>query len=202
MRRNRTLGRSGSAVSGVLALAGVFALSGCGGDAAGDTGIATAGGTAAPTASATPSLSAEQAGLKFAQCMRAHGVDMPDPQVGSGGGMSIRIQGRVSPQTVQKAQQACKQYMPQLGGSRGPGKLDAAAQERALKFAKCMRDNGVDMPDPDFSGGGVRIRAQGGGSRGAGQGPNPDDPTFQKALKACRSLLGGDGGFSVHRGPQ
>jgi hypothetical protein len=197
MRRRRTLIGPGAALA-----VGVLTLCGCGGAAGGDSGIATAGGRATPTASATPSLSAEQAGLKFAQCMRAHGVDMPDPQVGAGGGTSIRIQGKVTPQTVDKAQKACEQYMPKLGGTGSRGKPDAAAQERALKFAKCMRTNGVDMPDPDFTGGGVRIRSQGGGSGGAGQGPRPDDPTFQKALKACRSLLGGDGGFTTHVGPQ
>ena len=31
---------------------------------------------------------AEEAGLKFAQCMREHGVDMPDPGVGRGGGLT------------------------------------------------------------------------------------------------------------------
>jgi hypothetical protein len=189
--------RSTWAVAGVVA--GSLALAGCGGAAEG-AGVATAGGTAKPTASASPSLSAEDAALKFAQCMRAHGIDMPDPTFNGRGGAAIRIQGG-SPQKAQKAQEACKQYMPRIGGS-GPGKLDAAAQERALKFAKCMRENGVDMPDPDFSGGGVQLRAHGGSSSGngtdsAGQGPNPNDPTFQKAMKACRSFLGGDGGFTT-----
>lgn len=189
------------AVAGLVA--GSVALAGCGGPAEG-AGVATAGGSATPSASATPSLSAEDAALKFAQCMRAHGVDMPDPTFNGSGGVAIRIQGGATPQKVQKAQEACKQYMPRLGGN-GPGKLDAAAQDRALKFAQCMRDHGVDMPDPDFSGGGVQLRARAGsssgsGSKNVGQGPNPDDPTFQKAMKACRSLLGGDGGFSTSKG--
>ena len=196
MKRIGTLASGGAVV-----LIGAVALSGCSGGGKGTNGVATAGGTAKPSASASPSVSAEEASLKFAQCMRAHGVDMPDPETNGRGGVSIMIRGGASPQVVQRAQKACEKYMPRLGRS-GPGKLDAAAQDRALKFAQCMRDHGVDMPDPDFSGGGVRIRANGGGKNTLGQGPNPNDPTFQKAIKACRSLLGGDGGFSLSTGPK
>jgi hypothetical protein len=56
--------------------------------------------------------------LKFAQCMRAHGVDMPDPQVGNG---QVRIQIRsrgakssLNPSSpgFRDAQDACKSLQP------------------------------------------------------------------------------------------
>lgn len=184
------------------ALAGALGVAGCGGGTGGD-GIATAGGAATPSASASPaaSLSPEDAALKFAQCMRAHGVDMPDPKFGSGGGVNITIKGNAPQQVVQKAQKACQQYMPRAG-SAGPGKLSAADQERALKFAQCMRDHGVDMPDPTFSGGGVQLRVGGGPGKttqsSGGRGIDPNDPTFKAAQQACRKYFGGGpGGFST-----
>jgi hypothetical protein len=189
--------------SAAAALVGALAVSGCRGGTGG-VGIATAGGNATPSASASPaaSLSPEDAALKFAQCMRRHGVDMPDPKFGSGGQFTVAINGNAPPQVVQKAQKACQQYMP-MGGT-GPGKLSAADQERALKFAQCMREHGVDMPDPTFSGGGVQMRVGGppqSGSSGRAFGPN--DPTFKKAQQACRKYFGGGpGGFSISGGSQ
>ena len=71
-------------------------------------------------------------------------------------------------------------------------------QETMLEFASCMREHGVDMPDPDFSGGGARMQFR----AGAG-GVDPESPTFQKAQEACQEILEeafGDGpGFSGRR---
>jgi hypothetical protein len=50
------------------------------------------------------------------------------------------------------------------------------------KQAKCMREHGVDMPDPDPTGkGGMRIG-----------GPGDDPKKFEEAAKACGL------GMSVH----
>ena len=72
-------------------------------------------------------------------------------------------------------------------------------QETMLEFAACMREHGVDMPDPDFSGGGARMQFR----AGAG-GVDPESPTFQKAQEACQEILEeafGDGpGFRVGGG--
>ena len=61
---------------------------------------------------------------------------------------------------------------------------EAADQMRA--YAKCMREHGVDMPDPEFSGqgGGVRFRMG-----GPGNGPDPNGATFRKAEEACGDIL-------------
>ena len=61
-------------------------------------------------------------------------------------------------------------------------------QQAALDFAECMREHGVDMPDPEFSGDGVRIQI----SREGGLDPMSD--TFKQAQEACGSLFGGPGG--------
>ena len=73
-------------------------------------------------------------------------------------------------------------------------------QEQALAFSKCMRDHGIDMPDPTFS-------ADGGGLSVSIGGPPDSDPTndgplidfnskeFQDASEACGGP--GGGGFAV-----
>ena len=184
----------------VLALAGAA----CGASPSESAdGIATAGGSAdTDKASAKKgSTDPQQAALDFAECMREHGVDMPDPEFsGDGKGMvvigptasSAGASGTVSaapapPQGFEEAHEACRHHMDGLIQD-GQAQMDPEAQDRALKFAQCMRDNGVDMPDPDFSGGGVRIQI----SREGGLDPLSD--TFKKAQEACGSLFGGPGG--------
>lgn len=55
--------------------------------------------------------------------------------------------------------------------------------DQAAEFAGCMRENGVDMPDPQVDGdGGVQMRLP------AGAKPMAEDDDFAKADKACASL--------------
>lgn len=155
-----------------LPLMAVLALTGCA-QQSGDDGIASAGiGTAAATPSAGPSLSQQEKGLKFAQCMRENGVDMPDPDP-DGGPVRVRISGGpVDRDKFEKAQQACKQYSPFAEG--GPANADPQMAENMRKFAQCMRDNGVpNFPDPD--GGRVMIDKSIG-----------EDPDFEPAQKLCQ----------------
>src|SRR5207237_750975 len=56
---------------------------------------------------------AEQAQLKWAQCMREHGVNVPDP--GQNGGVQVQIPDQ---QQFEDAQNACKQYAPKGPTSR------------------------------------------------------------------------------------
>lgn len=63
-------------------------------------------------------------------------------------------------------------------------------QEKALKFAQCMRDNGVPMEDPDVSSGGA-----GGGMSVRIGGEGIDETKLQAAMQACREYSPmGDGG--------
>ena len=152
-----------------------------------------------PATTAAASTSSKQAdALKYAQCMRSHGVDIPDPQTtGSGGGFAIRIQGGpgsgINPDstTFQNAQKACQSLLPN-GGQLTP-QQQAQAQQNALDFARCMRAHGVDIPDPQPGSNGAGIRIGGPGSAKI----NPDDPNFQSAQQACGSKLGKAGTFSV-----
>jgi hypothetical protein len=53
-------------------------------------------------------------------------------------------------------------------------------QEGALKFARCMREHGIDMPDPTFQGGGVTMKVT---SR------QTQTPAFKRAERDCSRFL-------------
>ena len=66
-------------------------------------------------------------------------------------------------------------------------------QEAALEFARCMRGQGIDMPDPQVDEQG-RVTMRIGPGPGAGKADRPDPKKFQAAEKACGGLMGaGDG---------
>lgn len=171
----------------IVAVALVALAAGCGQSQA-TTEVASVQGTeTAPQASATPTASVDpkERGRKFAQCMRDNGVDMADPDPDDGGRIRLAIPKGVDPSKVEKATKACRSLSP--FGEKGP-EMTPEQQEQMRAFVQCMRDNGVDMADPDFSnGGGIKIG-----------GPNskikPDDPKFQKASQACRDKMGPIGG--------
>jgi hypothetical protein len=111
-------------------------------------GIPSVNGSAAP--SATPSLSGLEQTLKFTQCMRAHGVPMPDPVIN---GDDIRNESYdkdpVDKETVDKAEEACKQYRPVPSADQ-----IAQKTEKSREYSRCMRQHGVEnYPDPGPDGG-------------------------------------------------
>jgi hypothetical protein len=67
------------------------------------------------------------------------------------------------------------------GHTKPPAAKSATVNEhqQALLFARCMRQHGVDMPDPKFSGGWVAITVD----KGAGQSK------VQAAMAQCKSYL-------------
>jgi hypothetical protein len=66
--------------------------------------------------------------VKFAQCMRSHGIDVPDPSTTSGGGFGFRRSfgsvDRNSP-AFQSAMKACQNLRPRFGRG-GPGAAGGA----------------------------------------------------------------------------
>jgi len=159
----------------VLTLLLVLGPAGCARTADDGTGVATArSGGATPGASPSASASRDpDAPLKFARCMREHGMTwFPDPD--KSGRVEVRTPKGLDPKKMEAAQKACEQFMS--GGTRQ--KPPAADIEAFRRLAKCMRENGVPkFPDPDPDGG-VRID-------GSKVGAGPGDPSFDKAEKLC-----------------
>jgi hypothetical protein len=84
-----------------------------------------------PRLNLTPAQRAQfqQQLVKFAQCMRSHGVNIPDPTFNGGGGFGFRQTfrsiDRNSP-AFQAANKACSSLRPRFGRG-GPGALGAGA---------------------------------------------------------------------------
>ena len=156
--------RRAASLAGSLIAIGLL-LSGCGG------GSTSSG---APNA-AVASLGRQS--LAFAACMRSRGVPgYPDPQVsGSGNGVQVRISpGTANPDSpaFKAADRACHHLMPDLvSTSAGSGQN----QEQDLKFADCMRSNGVPaFPDADRDGAFTLPSTM-----------NQQAPQFERAITAC-----------------
>jgi hypothetical protein len=121
----------------LLAVAALIAA-GCGSNAE------TAG-----TATSTPASKRDKA-MKFSACMRDNGVkEFPDPDASG----ELTIDGVLNGSSLdadspawKQAIRACKDLQP--SGFTGHKRNDKQ-QSAALKFAQCIRDNGVkDFPDP------------------------------------------------------
>lgn len=158
--------------------------------------LAAAGcaGRGEATGSQNEAADREEALLAFTECMREQGVDLPDPQTGEGE-RGLRIvhpeSSGVGREELDKAREACAEH---LEGTFQEHSAEERAefQDRAVEFAQCMRSNGIDMPDPDFS---DTDGPRGGGFRQRIEGFDPDDTDFQAADEECREeVFGADGG--------
>ncbi len=114
--------------------------------------LIVAGCSNAPTETSSGNNAAanHEMAMKFAQCMRDNGVSQfPDPDASGALTIDQVVNGSsVDPNsaTFQQALTACRDLEP--AGFMGQ-KRSAQQQEAALKFAQCIRDNGVkDFPDP------------------------------------------------------
>jgi hypothetical protein len=119
----RAAGMSPLAVVGLACCA--IGLAACG--SAGDTGTGL-------------QSSGVSAGVKFADCMRVHGVpNFPDP------GPSREIPIMQSP-AFQSAQKSCQHL---LGNGLGSGPPSARARAQLLQISRCMRRHDIaQFPDP------------------------------------------------------
>lgn len=164
-------GLAGAAVA-ALALALALVAAGCGGgDEEAAAGRTTTGGTADP----------QDAMLAYARCMRENGADVPDPQ---DGGMVITPES--GPRTeaerrrFDRAHEQCAEHLENARPPQLSEEQQAELQEAALEHARCMREHGIDMPDPRFEGGTARIPL---GKL------DLSDPDFREAQKACEHIL-------------
>jgi len=148
----------------------------------------------------SPTPDPQKAMLAWAQCMRDHGVNLPDP--GAGGG-PVNI--TADPATMDAAQNACRSLLKGQDMHQPSAAEQAKMRDALLKFSACMRAHGINLPDPTFSGNGATLRA------GDPTDPSmdPSSAEFQAAQKACEKNLPNSGkgmvttgGGSAGSGPQ
>lgn len=156
-----------------------------------------------PDAAATEAPDNETQLIAFSQCMRDNGIDIGDPTVDSDGNASFGGFGRIGgdgdgpPEGIQEAFEECGNLLEDLQlGFQDRDFTDF--EDTLLVLAECMRDNGIDMDDPDFSDFGFGGGDGEGGGGGRGGGPFGDvdfnDPAFQAALEECSDIISGFGG--------
>jgi hypothetical protein len=91
----------------------------------------------------------------YAKCMRANGVDMPDPNGDGVIGLPAQKVGSPESKIMEAANEKCRTLMP-AGGE--PPKMSPEDIEKVRAQSKCMRENGVpSYPDPDPQTGAVAL---------------------------------------------
>jgi hypothetical protein len=177
-----------------LFLACGVVVAACGG--AGSPGVASIGSSTTTTtspaagASSTNKATVYLDGVKYTECMRAHGVpNFPDPN-GAGNFFSTMSRGIGTVNGVQvdenssfyvKANKTCQHLLPVAT----PAQRDQFLA-RTLKYVQCLRTHGIpNMPDPTISDGNIRLSFGPTGLR-------PNSPRLQAAMRACQSF--GPGG--------
>jgi hypothetical protein len=199
----------GRRVFAACALAGTVAigLSACG--SSGSSAAASSGGSGGTSTSASSRYAAR---VKAAECLRAHGVNVPDPSAnggppggaggggaaggGAAGGGGGGYRQLLSTPAGKAASKACASVIGKgfAFGNISPAQR-AQFQQEAVKFAECMRAHNVDIPDPTSNGAG------GFGIFRSIPSSERQSPAFQTATKACASILPRRGGRGGPGGP-
>ncbi len=131
--------------------------------------------------------------MKFAECMRDNGVsEFPDPNASG----ALTIDGIINGSSLDPNSPAWKRAVGACKDLEPPGfmgrKRSAQEQEVALKFAQCMRNNGVpDFPDPTPNGPLIDTsRIPSAAGRGA-----RSIPGFRAAADKCSAVYSGELGL-------
>jgi len=142
-----------------------------------------------PMQNGDQSIVDEESVLAFAACLRAEGLDIDDPGVDDQGNLVPPTPHDVAARTldiaaVHAAFNACSGILAGVIFSHTAEDL-SEREDELLTFAVCMRENGYDMPDPEFSDNGHS------GAGPFGDAIDTDDPAFQTAAQSCEGIVGG-----------
>ncbi len=155
----------------MLLLAATLALGACGGDKADPAGgNSTNGG----------STQIHAAALYAAQCMRSKGYNMPDPTFDQDDNPVFEqpdLGKGVDPNAYKQAHSECNQRLNQAWAAAGRPNRKEEDRQNLLAFAGCMREHGVNVPDPDAQGGWALDKVL------------ISSPAWKSAAQACRDKL-------------
>jgi hypothetical protein len=171
------------AVLAMVALIGA----GCSNGSAENDKTDTASSTATTTSSDSKNATHRDKAMRFAACMRENGVrEFPDPSAAG----ELTIDAIANGSSLDTNSAAFKQAMSACKDLEPPGftghKRNSQQQEQALKFAQCIRDNGVkDFPDPAAGEPLVDTRRIPSASRPGGM------TILNAAMQKCRDSLAG-----------
>ena len=163
----------------------------CGGSEESSGGVASLGADTQDATGTGGEMSFEEAATKYAECMREQGVDVPDPTTREDGSTGFVITPEMEMDASRgEFEDADKKCRPILANAKPPEISEEDQEEMgeaALEFAECMREHGIDMPDPEFGeDGSVSIRV---GGPGSDMDPENPSPEYEKAQEACGDLM-------------
>ncbi|WP_283133299.1 hypothetical protein [Rhizohabitans arisaemae] len=164
------MGPRRSTIHGGAVLAVALLLAGCASQAV----------PAGNAARASASGGTEESLADWMTCMRENGVPVEDPRES---GRYNAAETGVGADVLEKAQEACRRYVQSAAGDR-PGAGDPGVLDAYLAYAACMRENGVDLPDPAPDAAGEIVLKPGAAT---------DSPQYVKAEKACEGKKPGGG---------
>jgi hypothetical protein len=108
-------------------------------------GCGSAADTPDTGSTSTAADSFEDYQLAFADCMREHGIDVPDP---SGDG-SMRAPAIDDMGAFTEASDACQKKLGQPPVPEGePTRSDEERLAEMVETAECFREHGIEVPDP------------------------------------------------------
>lgn len=157
------------------------ATAACGDKPASDSALPQAASSDEPDSATADDkeINPEDAMLEYTECMREHGVDMPDPDP-NGGAVELS---KDSMENMEAASKACDPIMQKVMQDAPANNMDNAKfEEMILAQAKCLRKKGYDVPDPIFEGNGA--------VNGGTYPDNAHGPAFDKAMKECNDEVG------------
>jgi hypothetical protein len=155
-------------------------------------GGAVASAAPDPAPMTDPSGDPEDRIREFIECMREHGVDLPD--LDEGEPVHIEIRPGESAE-ADAALRACEEHLPK---PPRPAELDPAQRAEIEEFEQCLREHGLDVPRAGQIGLTVHPDAGAGGEgplrRADGPGTPPPDgprplPGAEEAFAACADLM-------------
>ena len=171
---------------GAALLATVMAGCSSGAPARQVASLSGGGGVPATTSTLTVDKS-EQSFVDFARCLRAHGLNEPDPTVRTGGsGLSVQIPS-ASPAN-RSALAACDHFIAKIEATKEAGASKQLSRwlPSLVRYAACMRSHDIGMLDP-----GPQGQLNLGNVPGITSDYGRYSPQFRSADGACRHLLPG-----------
>jgi hypothetical protein len=150
----------------MVVLAGAVLATACG-SAGGDGGDAATGGG-----------DLRAAAVRVSQCMREKGYDMPDPTFDGDDTPRFEEPGHLRGDAAYEAARAeCRKPFNEAWLAAGKPNRKAEGGENMLAFARCVRERGINVPDPDPNGGWTLDKQL------------TQSPAWQEAAQACRHHL-------------
>jgi hypothetical protein len=169
---SRALSKVLRGASTVAVIASAVALAACGGS--GSTSSST--GANGSAGASNKGSSQETSRLKFTQCMREHGVPISDAE-------KVPALQSAPQATLKAALAACQKYAAGSFGQAASPSGQAHLMDQLVKYASCLRENGVNIADP------TEASIAGAASFANSLGKVRQNPNFPQANSKCQKNL-------------